>query len=429
MYELLAMAIQEFAGVRYGQLRSGKRSTWKISIVAPNGGMLFLGSGAGGADNKKGRRSSVTKEDISRHFDKPEYVEMRPSEFRCAIWKGEQWPNRMANPKMASALGGIVNQSLGFNTRLHIEDSPCGELMGHVSGINTRTRKPTAKWTVCCNDPITSPIVLMGGEAMYREHLVMVLKEAVNGPGGEYDRIRTAEQELDVIDRDLEAKRDEARAQMELHLLNRTEWPKIPNQVPLVCYDWASMTTEAKWIQIEMVANSRIRAGASGIDVINQGTESGALNSPANKRVEPEVVAIARPPPPPETRSGGAARGISSRLNREESDVEQGVATATSPNESQKEKGKRNEPTQFTRITEAHQKDWYPKGEGGYKGQYSRQSMIITSGEVQVGIGRTTERATEIQIQMMGKETLREIEENRTITGKQKDIGKSGWKM
>lgn len=63
-----------------------------------------------------------------------------------------------------------------------------------------------------------------------------------------------------------------------------------------------------KWIQIEVTGNCMIRSGALESTVVNQGTESGAMNSDVHNRAEPEVVGEEIPPPPPETRSGWNAQ-------------------------------------------------------------------------------------------------------------------------
>ena len=90
---------------------------------------------------------------------------------------------------MGNASGEIVYRESSFNTHLHIGDLPYIELMEQLRGVDTRNNKHTTKWSVGRNDPIDFPIRLVGEDAMYREHLVMILRDMGNETGEEKGEI------------------------------------------------------------------------------------------------------------------------------------------------------------------------------------------------------------------------------------------------
>lgn len=66
--------------------------------------------------------------------------------------------------------------------------------------------------------------------------------------------------------------------------------------------------------------------------------------------------------------------------------------------------------TQSKKRTGTYQQEWYPKVRRDTKDSIQSEITIITTGKAHVEIGRPMERTTGIQMQMMGKETIREIE-------------------
>ena len=85
---------------------------------------------------------------------------------------------------MGNALGALVYKKARRDTHTHIEDCPCGELIEHDRGIDTRGNTPTQKWFDGANEAITYPIGLMDEEAMRRDHLVRMLRDVGNVEGG-----------------------------------------------------------------------------------------------------------------------------------------------------------------------------------------------------------------------------------------------------
>ena len=70
----------------------------------------------GGANSEKGRCRSETQDDIAMNRNKPESAQLRPSELRDDLMKGEQGSNRLVNTQMESALKEIVFQAASSNT-------------------------------------------------------------------------------------------------------------------------------------------------------------------------------------------------------------------------------------------------------------------------------------------------------------------------
>ena len=65
-------------------------SAGKVCIFFTNGGMLFLGEGVCDINMERGRCRSEIKDDIARHFNRPEYAIQRPPELIDWLWKGER---------------------------------------------------------------------------------------------------------------------------------------------------------------------------------------------------------------------------------------------------------------------------------------------------------------------------------------------------
>ena len=81
--------------------------------------------------------------------------------------------------------------------------------------------------------------------------------------------------ELEIVDRGLEAKRSSAADRINVALLYRKEWLEISHGSQIIRGESKNMASESKWVQLDKIGimeNTGTESGALGSDAINTST-------------------------------------------------------------------------------------------------------------------------------------------------------------